>query len=38
VVLADLGNRRDFFQRNAAGNPLGAQVFAKAFHRQPERR
>jgi hypothetical protein len=37
VVLADFGNGRDVFQRNAAGYPLHAQVFAKASHRiKPE--
>jgi hypothetical protein len=38
VVLADLGNRGDFFQRYAARQPLHAQVFAKASHRLPENR
>jgi hypothetical protein len=34
MVLANLGNRRYVFQRNAAGHPLHAQVFSKASHRQ----
>ena len=34
VVLADFGDRRDFFQRNAAGYPLHAQVFTEVAHLQ----
>lgn len=37
VVLADFGDRRDFFQRNAARHPLHAQVFSEAAHRKPDR-
>jgi hypothetical protein len=36
VVLADFGDRRDVFQRNAAGKPLHAQVFTKVAHLRPE--
>jgi len=32
VVLADFCDRRDFFQRHAAGKPLHAQVFTKVAH------
>ena len=35
VVLADFSDRRYFFQRNAAGEPLHAQVFTKVAHLQP---
>ena len=35
VVLADFGDRRYFFQRNAAGEPLHAQVFTKVAHFEP---
>jgi hypothetical protein len=31
--LADLGNCRNVFKRDAAGCPLHAQIFAKASHR-----
>jgi hypothetical protein len=31
-VLADFCDRRDFFQRHAAGKPLHAQVFTKVAH------
>jgi hypothetical protein len=33
VMLADLGNCRNVFQRYAAGRPLHAQIFTKASHR-----
>src|ERR1039457_2878015 len=38
MALADFGDRGDVFQRNAAGQPLHAQVFSKVSHRRPENR
>ncbi len=35
MPLADLGDRRNFFQRNAASDPLRPQVFSKVSHRLP---
>ena len=32
VALADLGDRRYLLQRDAAGQPLHAQVFSKVSH------
>jgi hypothetical protein len=36
VALADLGRRRYVFQRDAAAQPLHAQVFSKIAHHKPE--
>ena len=36
VPLADFGDRRDVFQRNAARQALLAQVFSKTPHRRPK--
>jgi hypothetical protein len=38
MVLADLGDRGNVFQRDAAGQPLHAQVFSEASHGQLENR
>jgi hypothetical protein len=37
VALADLGDSGNLFQRNAAREPLHAQIFAKITHRLPEK-
>ena len=36
VLAVDFGYRRDVFERDAAVQPLHAQVFSKTAHRQPE--
>jgi len=38
VAPADFGNRGDLLQRNAARQPLHAQVFSKVSHRRPQNR
>lgn len=37
MALADLGDGSNLFKRNAAGQPLSAQVFSEVSHRQPFR-